>query len=55
MGLLVDGQWNTDWYDTKSTGGEFEIYKMDSVDGDPEDQITDNTDVDISPYWGEIP
>ncbi len=23
MGLLVDGQWQTDWYDTKSTGGEF--------------------------------
>jgi len=24
MGLLVDGQWKTDWYDTKSTGGRFE-------------------------------
>ncbi len=23
MGLLIDGQWNTDWYDTTSTGGEF--------------------------------
>ncbi len=23
MGLLVDGQWHTDWYDTKSSGGEF--------------------------------
>lgn len=23
MGLLVDGQWHNDWYDTKSTGGEF--------------------------------
>mgnify|MGYP005843480975 CR=1 FL=1 len=23
MGLLVDGIWYTDWYDTKSTGGEF--------------------------------
>ena len=23
MGLLVDGVWKTDWYDTKSTGGEF--------------------------------
>ena len=23
MGLLVDGKWQTDWYDTKSTGGEF--------------------------------
>lgn len=23
MGLLVDGKWRTDWYDTKSTGGEF--------------------------------
>ena len=23
MGLLVDGIWNTDWYDTKSTGGKF--------------------------------
>ncbi|WP_318515185.1 glutathione S-transferase family protein [Photobacterium leiognathi] len=24
MGLLVDGKWHTDWYDTKSTGGKFE-------------------------------
>jgi putative glutathione S-transferase len=23
MGLLVEGQWHTDWYDTKSSGGEF--------------------------------
>ncbi|MCA1242301.1 glutathione S-transferase family protein [Stappia stellulata] len=23
MGLLVEGVWNTDWYDTKSTGGRF--------------------------------
>lgn len=23
MGLLVDGEWHTDWYDTKSTGGKF--------------------------------
>ncbi len=23
MGLLIDGQWHTDWYDTKSTSGEF--------------------------------
>ena len=23
MGLLVDGKWHTDWYDTKSTGGKF--------------------------------
>lgn len=23
MGLLVDGQWHTEWYDTTSTGGEF--------------------------------
>jgi putative glutathione S-transferase len=23
MGLLVEGQWHTDWYDTKSTKGEF--------------------------------
>ena len=23
MGLLVDGNWQTDWYDTKSTGGKF--------------------------------
>ncbi len=23
MGLLVDGVWHTDWYDTKSTGGKF--------------------------------
>jgi putative glutathione S-transferase len=24
MGLLVDGAWHTDWYDTKSSGGEFQ-------------------------------
>ena len=24
MGLLVDGVWHRDWYDTKSTGGKFE-------------------------------
>lgn len=23
MGLLVEGKWHTDWYDTKSTGGRF--------------------------------
>lgn len=23
MGLLVKGEWHTDWYDTKSSGGEF--------------------------------
>lgn len=23
MGLLVEGSWHTDWYDTKSTGGKF--------------------------------
>ena len=23
MGLLVNGKWHTDWYDTKSTGGKF--------------------------------
>ena len=23
MGLLVDGEWRTDWYDTKKTGGHF--------------------------------
>lgn len=23
MGLLVEGQWHTDWYDTKSNGGKF--------------------------------
>lgn len=23
MGLLIDGQWHTDWYDTESTGGKF--------------------------------
>jgi putative glutathione S-transferase len=23
MGLLVDGKWRTDWYDTKDTGGRF--------------------------------
>lgn len=24
MGLLVDGKWQDQWYDTKSTGGRFE-------------------------------
>ena len=24
MGLLVDGQWHDQWYDTDSTGGRFE-------------------------------
>lgn len=24
MGLLIDGQWHDQWYDTKSTGGKFE-------------------------------
>ena len=24
MGLLIEGKWHTDWYDTKSTGGEFQ-------------------------------
>ncbi|MCG3884216.1 glutathione S-transferase family protein [Photobacterium leiognathi] len=24
MGLLINGKWHTDWYDTKSTGGKFE-------------------------------
>lgn len=23
MGLLVDGKWTDQWYDTKSTGGKF--------------------------------
>lgn len=23
MGLLVDGVWRTDWYDTKESGGRF--------------------------------
>lgn len=23
MGLLIEGKWHTDWYDTKSTGGRF--------------------------------
>ena len=23
MGLLIDGKWHTDWYDTTTTGGEF--------------------------------
>jgi len=23
MGLLVDGKWHNDWYDTKSTKGKF--------------------------------
>ena len=24
MGLLVNGEWHTDWYDTDKTGGRFE-------------------------------
>ena len=23
MGLLIEGEWHTNWYETKSTGGEF--------------------------------
>ena len=23
MGRLIDGEWSTEWYDTKSTGGKF--------------------------------
>jgi putative glutathione S-transferase len=23
MGLLIDGKWHTDWYDTKATKGRF--------------------------------
>ena len=23
MGLLIEGKWRTDWYETKSTGGRF--------------------------------
>ncbi|MDF2902066.1 MAG: hypothetical protein K0Q62_2125, partial [Phenylobacterium sp.] len=23
MGLLIDGRWQDQWYDTKSTGGAF--------------------------------
>ena len=23
MGLLIDGEWSTDWYETKSSGGRF--------------------------------
>lgn len=23
MGLLIDGQWHDQWYDTKKTGGAF--------------------------------
>ena len=23
MGLLIDGEWHTDWYDTKATKGRF--------------------------------
>ncbi len=40
MGLLVEGAWCTDWYDTESTGGKF--VRKDSnfrnwitVDGEP--------------------
>lgn len=27
MGLLIDGKWSTEWYDTESTGGKFERSK----------------------------
>ena len=38
MGLLVDGVWHDDWYDTKSTGGRFARTdaKIRSSIGDPE-------------------
>lgn len=29
MGLLIDGKWHTDWYDTKKTGGKFK--RQDSI------------------------
>ena len=27
MGLLVEGRWHDQWYDTKATGGRFERSK----------------------------
>lgn len=27
MGLLIDGQWHDQWYDTEKTGGRFERSK----------------------------
>ena len=27
MGLLIDGEWRDDWYDTKKTGGHFERFR----------------------------
>ncbi len=40
MGRLVDGEWTTDWYDTKSTGGHFKRQKAQfrnwvTADGSP--------------------
>ena len=40
MGLLVDGEWHTDWYDTDKTGGRFERSKSQfrnwiTADGSP--------------------
>src|SRR5690554_7936250 len=40
MGLLVDGQWHDEWYDTEKTGGKFEreaarFRNWVTVDGSP--------------------
>lgn len=37
-------------------GGDFEIWKMDAVNGDLSflQQLTVNTDVDRDPDWGEV-
>ena len=40
MGLLVDGQWHDEWYDTDKTGGKFEreaarFRNWVTVDGSP--------------------
>ena len=33
MGLLVDGNWHDNWYDTKQTGGRFKRSKPGSATG----------------------
>ncbi len=35
MGQLIDGVWHDTWYDTKSTGGNFNVLYRLSVTGSP--------------------
>ena len=47
MGLLVDGVWQDQWYDTKSTGGRF-------VRGDAVFRNWVTADGGAGPSWGSV-